>query len=45
MKKLIVSVLLLLGATLIFSQGNKENDDSNAGSNKIEIENVDSKLS
>lgn len=44
MKRLIISVLLLLGATLIFSQGNSENDDVNAQSNEIKKENIDSSL-
>ena len=44
MKRLIISVLLLLGATLIFSQGNSENDDVNAHSNEIKKENIDSSL-
>lgn len=44
MKRLIVSVLLLLVATLIFSQGNKVNDD-NVQSDQIKKEDVDSTLS
>jgi hypothetical protein len=39
MKRLIVSVLLLMVATLIFSQGNKgENEDENVSQDLVKVE-------